>query len=350
MQVSYLAKKYMVPSLVGKCTDYLRDNLDASNVFCILPHAQKFEDKDLEDRCWEVIEMQTEEALKSDEFVTVERSLVESVVKREVLSVAEVELFRAVDRWATKESERQGASPGETKRRILGEEIVKAIRFPLMSEKEFISSVPDCNILTTKEIVDMMKHFNDVLMTPLQFPGAQRVKTDMTIHQCRRFVELSPPKLVTEAVTSFRKWRYRGKSDHICFSVSKAIQLLGVQHFGFTDELYNAEIVVKDTTDGSAIVRKSQVYTSLEFQREADRVYYGYNVMFDDPVCLEQSTLYEIVSRITGPSSWFGVKGKTSVECGGVVFSFSNSEVSAGISNGTSVKDGQFPALLFRTV
>jgi len=29
-------------------------------------------DKDLKDRCWKVIEEQTEEALKSDEFVTIE--------------------------------------------------------------------------------------------------------------------------------------------------------------------------------------------------------------------------------------------------------------------------------------
>ena len=51
MQLLYLANKYMVPSLAEKCTEYLRDNLTASNVFSILPHAQKFEDKDLEDRC-----------------------------------------------------------------------------------------------------------------------------------------------------------------------------------------------------------------------------------------------------------------------------------------------------------
>ena len=126
MQVLYLSEKYMVPSLALQCTEYLQDNLDVSNVFCILPHAQKFENKDLEDRCWEVIEMQTEKAVTSDEFVTLERSLVESVVKREALNVREVELFKAVDRWATRESERQGIAPdGDVKRRILGEDIVK---------------------------------------------------------------------------------------------------------------------------------------------------------------------------------------------------------------------------------
>ena len=64
-------------------------------MFCILPHAQRFEDKDLEDRCWEVIKNQTEEAVTSDEFISVERSVVESVVKREVLNVTEVELFQS---------------------------------------------------------------------------------------------------------------------------------------------------------------------------------------------------------------------------------------------------------------
>ena len=87
MQVLYLANKYMVPSLTKKCAKYLRENLTASNVLCILPQAQKFEDKDLEDRCWKVIDKQTEEAVTSDEFVTVERSLLESVVKRELLNV-----------------------------------------------------------------------------------------------------------------------------------------------------------------------------------------------------------------------------------------------------------------------
>ncbi len=191
MQVLYLANKDMVPSaLAGKCTEYLRDNLKASNAFCILPHAQKFEDEDLEYRCWEVIEKQTEEAVTSDEFGTLERSLIESVVKREVLNVKEVELFKAVDRWATKESERQGITPdGSVKRRILGEEIVKAIRFPLMSQKEFASVVFDSYILTFQEVGDMMKHYNDVLTSSLPYKQTPRIPP---FYRCFRFVKFLP--------------------------------------------------------------------------------------------------------------------------------------------------------------
>ena len=153
----------MVPSLVEKCTKYLCDNVTGSDVFSNLLQAQKFENRDLQDRCWEVIEKQTEEAVTSDDFVTAERSVVESLLKREVLSVTEVELFKAVDRWATEEGERQGLTlDGETKRRLLGEEIVKGIRFPLMSLAEFATVVDDTAILSRKETGDMMKCYSNV--------------------------------------------------------------------------------------------------------------------------------------------------------------------------------------------
>ena len=149
----------MVPSLVEKCTKYLCDKVTGSDVFSNLLQAQKFENRDLEDRCWEVIERQTEEAVTSDDFVTV----IESLVKREVLCVTEVELFKAVDRWATEEGERQGLTlDGETKRRLLGEEIVKGIRFPLMSLAEFATVVDDTAILSRKETGDMMKCYSNV--------------------------------------------------------------------------------------------------------------------------------------------------------------------------------------------
>ena len=99
MGVLYLAKKYMVPSLAAKCTDYLQDNLDPSNVFSILPSAQKYEEENLVDQCWKVIDKQTDEAVKSVWFESIERSLLEAVVKCNPLWIEEIELFKAVDLW-----------------------------------------------------------------------------------------------------------------------------------------------------------------------------------------------------------------------------------------------------------
>ena len=336
MQVWYLANKYMVPSLAKKCIEYLRDNLKASNVFSILPCTQKFEDKDLEDRCWEVIEKQTEEAVTSDEFVTVERSLVESVVKREVLNMKEVELFKAVDRWATKECKRQGITPdGETKRRILGEDVVKAIRFPLMSDKEFASAVFDSYILTLQEIGAMMKHYSGVLTSPLPFQKSVRRKTFRgkgDHFRCHRFAKCLPDS---------GAWSYKGRADCITFTVNRPIKLHGVQHFGSKGNKYTVSTEVKDTTQDSLLAKRSGAYTS---EKDETNNFYAFDVLFDRPVCLEANKQYTLVSLIKGPVSWYGNDGQTSVESGGVRFTFSPSNDSG---NGTSVTHGQFPAFIF---
>ena len=339
MQVLYLAKKYLVPSLADNCTEYLQEHLAASNVFAVLPQAQKFEDKDLEERCWEVIEAQTENALTSQEFVTLERSVVESVVKRESLSVKEVDLFKAVDRWATKEVERQGlTTDGVVKRRILGEEIVKAIRFPVMSQKEF-ASVLDCDILTKKQIVFMMKYYGGGgLEASLPFVHSPRQRG--LFHRIYRFTEVSPPEMPNGP------WHYtRGNADALNLTVSKAITLHGVQHCGSESGEYTVALEVKDVTNsGFSLVKLTGTYSS---EKDETNGYYGFDVMFDRSVCLEQGKMYEIVSLIKGPLSWNVTNGNESDEVQGIQFSFTSSGSS---QNGTDVKTGQFPSFIFSTM
>ena len=334
MQVLYLAKKYLVPSLADKCTEYLQKHLEASNVFSVLPQAQKFEDKDLEERCWEVIETHTENALTSEEFVTLERSIVESVVKRERLNVKEVDLFKAVDRWATKEVERQGLTPdGVVKRRILGEETVKAIRFPVMSQKEFASVVVDCDILTRKEIGLMMKHYNG-LESSLPFMNSIRAGL---LHRVYRFQKPGGTYDVS--------WNYSGRCDAINLTVSKPVMLHGVQHIGSEGGKYTVslEVRTKDGAFGVSLVKQIGMYSS---EKDEANGYYGFDVFFDDPPSLERGKTYEIVSLIKGPPSWRVRSGKYTDEVEGIQFSFSNS---ASCRNGTDVSLGQFPAFIFST-
>ena len=336
MHVLYLAKKYMLPSLAEKCSVYLLENLEASNVFSILPHAKKFDNQDLENRCWKVIEKHTEEAVTSDEFVTLERSLVECVVKKKVLNLKEVELFKAVDQWATQEIERQGLNPdGETKRKIIGEELLNAIRFPLMSQKEFLAVVPDSNILTTKEIVDLMKHYNGMLTCPLQFSASPRTRRVDTCHRFFRFRN-----------SASHGWSYTfNLSDRICFTVNKDIHLIGVEHFGSEGGTYTVKTELIDTVSGFCVANISEVYSSEEKHQEVTK-YYGFTVLFDDAVPIKQNNCYEVVSLINGFPSWYGIRDNVKVECFGVTFTFNDSEDKTD-NNGTGVNMGQFPAFLF---
>ena len=338
MQVLYLAKKYLVPSLADKCTEYLQEHLEASNVFSVLPQAQKFEDKDLEERCWRVIETHTENALTSEEFVTLERSLVESVVKRERLNVKEVDLFKAVDRWATKEIERQDlTSDGKVKRRVLGEEIVKAIRFPVMSQPEFASVVVDCGILTKKEICLMLKHYSGVSVES-SLPFMHSSRTGL-LHRIYRFAVVNPPRMPDGP------WRYTHvHSDALNLTVSKPVMLHGVQHFGSEGGKYTVSLEVKDVMNGFSLVKQAGTYSSKKDETNGRSGYYGFDVMFDQPICLEASKAYDIVSLIKGPHSWHVTRGEKSVEVQGIQFSLSHSPAS---SNTTGVDDGQFSAFIF---
>ena len=328
MHVLYLAKKYLVPSLAEKCAEFLRKNLDASNVFSILPHAQKFEDKDLENRCWEVVEVQTEEAVASDDFVVIERSLVESVVKREKLNVKEVELFKAVNRWAEKKIEKQGiASDGNAKRAIIGEEILKEIRFPLMSQKDFARFVIDSNILNAQEVGDMVKHYSQVLTSPL--PYLQSPRTNV-LRRIGRFKEYCSGG-----------WSNGGCLASLILSVDKDVRLCGVQHFGREGSEYTVSMKIKDATSKLSLAKKSGTYCS---EKDLDHPYHGFDILFDSPVILESGKKYEISSMISGPDSWFGLKGQTSVNFEGINFTFSRS---APRNSGTTEEHGQFPAFIF---
>ena len=330
MQVLYLAKKYLVLSLADKCTEYLREHLEASNAFSILPQAQKFEDKDLEERCWNVIELHTEEAVTSDDFVTLERSIVESVVKRERLNVKEVDLFKAVDRWANRAVEKQGLTPdSKVKRKVLGEEIVKAIRFPVMSYNEFASVVLDCCILTKGELIFLIKHYGDAsLKCPLPFIHSPR--SGSIVHRFYRFASLD------------FSWSHGGiAADALGVTVSKPIALHGVQHFGSEGGNYTVSLEVKDAVRGLSLVKQTGTYSS---EIDETNSYYGFDVTFNRPVYLEKDKPYEVVSVIAGPSSWRVGAGKNPVAVQGVQFSFSNSSAS---TNGTTVDNGQFSAFLF---
>ena len=230
MQVLYLAKKCMLPPLAGKCTEFLRENLDASNVFLVLPDAQKYEEKDLVDHYWQVIDGETDEAVKSEGFVTIEKSVLEVLVERDSLNVKEVELFKAVDCWATKSCEKQSlAAEGSVKRRILGERIVKAVRFPVMEKKEFADVVLESDILTKKELSGMMEYFISLLFLPE-----------------RRLVTTGRGRTRMSRFGSGKKvlgWPNSASNPHsLVVSVNKNINLFSVRLFGSENKKYSVRV------------------------------------------------------------------------------------------------------------
>ena len=201
-----------------------------------------------------MVDKQTDEAVKSDGFATLNRSLLEAVVARDTLTIEEIELFKAVDLWATKECERQGlAADGAIKRSILREEVIKRIRFPTMKQEDFCCVVLDSDILAKGEIVSIIKHLNSVASSPVGFPKTKRSGSDLDIKRLCRFNSLSGSGCKYSAS--------RGK-DIISFFVDQDTVLLEVRLFGSEDNIYLVELKVKDVISNTILASKTGQFFS----------------------------------------------------------------------------------------
>ena len=341
--VLYLAKKYMVPSLADKCKDYLQDKLDPSNVFTILPTAQKYEEKNLVDRCWKVIDSQTEEALKSDGFETIEKTLLEALVQRETLEIKEVELFKGCDRWAINQCRKQGlAADGELKRRVLGEEIIKGIRYAVMKQEEFAGVVLDAKILTPDEIVTFFKFFSSQeISLPLGFSETRRRSC---VHRCGRFTLMQRSSWDCDGL----KW------DFIEFKVDKDIILSGVRLFGSESNLYDLDALQLYQGNPYLVFRTPVLLVKLESSKYPSKLlesghnfsYHGLEVLFNSKPSLKKNTLYHIRVLISGAKSGKGCKGLKSVKIAGVTFTFLIPQFRFE-GERSSLEQGQFAEFLF---
>lgn len=320
MQVLYLAKKYMIPSLTAKCRSFLEVNINVQNVLDVLPYLGKLEEDHLANVCWKIVDSNTEEFLQSASASLLENEeLLSSLLRRDSLNVSEIKLFQAINCWAEEICRKRGVeSSGKEKRSLVGDRNLELIRFPLMSQEEFAKCVPDSGMLKSKEIVQLFMYFN-LRRNPERFSCVPRGSRN--IQRCKRFSESS----------CF--WQYnRDLPDVIRFTVNVPVLLRGIRLFGFDREKY----FVKLTIGGKTVVAN-------QFQTEDEKVdgYYGFDVIFEHCVQLSPNSLCVLEAFIRGPRSFYGVSGKEQVVCEKVTFQFTDDTQ----VNGSIV--GQFAEVLY---
>ena len=336
LQVLYLAKRYMVPSLADKCREFLEESLYPKDVFSVLPAAKLHKDEKLLDHCWKLIDRQTKVALESAE--SIERSVLEALVERDTLNIKEIDLFTAVSRWATNECGKQGLEvEGTVKRRVLGDRVVKAIRFPLMTEKEFTSVVVNSEILSAEEVSEMNQYFKTESSHLVGFSKKARKYSSLSdLLRCHRF---------TGGGYGNGTWSYGGSPDSLLFQVSQDIELHGVYLFGKDDNNYSVSLEVTDDSDKSLLLSQTGNFTSEPVHPLKVGDYEGFQFLFDTPIDIERNTKYRVKALISGPPSMRGQGRYGRTGCSGVQFTFFYDKDQA--NNGTNHRKGQFPEFLF---
>ena len=233
--VLYLAKKYIVPSLAEKCIAFLETNLAAENVFVVLQQALQFDEKKLEKKCWDMIDLKTSEAIVSDAFTDICQRTLAEFLTRDSLNVKEIDLFKAVVKWSEAECLRKGKeSSTENKRAAMGNAIHQ-IRFASMTLEEFGQNVSRSGLLTLAEVVLFYDMFSGEKRTSDVWNMAERRAKEEILLRCRRFSCYGRSSKSLNIMT----WK-----NELCVSFSKAIKLYGVRILGSEETTYDVKLEI----------------------------------------------------------------------------------------------------------
>lgn len=323
----YVSKKYLVPHLARACVNYLETSLTAKNACLLLSQGRLFEEQDLMQRCWEVIDAQAEMAIKSEGFVDIDLKTFESILNRETLNCKEINLFEAALNWAAATcSKMELDSTTGNKRQALGSALY-LIRIPTMTLEEFANRVAQLGILTQQETIDLFLNFTAKTKPALAFPTKPRAGLKTQV--CHRF---------QSCAYRSNQWRYRGRCDSIQFSVDKRIFIVG---FG----LYGSSTGAADYNVKMELKRLGRILAENNTKFFSDGSSNTFHVFFENPIQIEPECFYTASVILDGGElSFFGQEGMTEVCTGSVTFQF---QCSSESTNGTGVQGGQIPELIF---
>ena len=302
----YLAKKYLIPSLPEKCCEVLEESIKPDNVFMVLEQALQFDEKKLEAKCWDIVSKETLGCINSDTFCSIGSQTLNALLKREILTVAEVELFKAVLKWVDSECAKQGINIEEDKtarRRVLGDSVYE-ISFLEMSLEDFTKYVSSAGILTETEVISIFQKFGGLDVSDLKWKESRKIQRPCIVG----FSRFDVANLYSRCYWSCPK----GRSEALTLTVNKAVLFHGVRLFGDADgSQYKVTFKVKDEN-------VTGTYTS---ERDKDGVC-GYDVMLPKPVSLQPDEEFTIIATIEGPPSHRGHNGKSLVNVDGTVVTF----------------------------
>ncbi|XP_032197485.1 BTB/POZ domain-containing protein 6 [Mustela erminea] len=323
----YAAKKYIVPALAKACVNFLETSLEAKNACVLLSQSRLFEEPELTQRCWEVIDAQAEMALRSEGFCEIDWQTLEIIVTREALNAKEAVVFEAVLNWAEAECKRQGLPvTARNKRHVLGPALY-LVRIPTMSLEEFANGAAQSDVLTLEETHSIFLWYTAANKPPLSFPLTKR--KGLAPQRCHRF---------QSSAYRSNQWRYRGRCDSIQFAVDKRVFVAGLGLYGSSAGKAEYSVKIELKRLGLVLAQKRTRFVS-------DGSSSTFPVWFEHPVQVEQDTFYTASAVLDGSElSYFGQEGMTEVQCGKVTFQF---QCSSDSTNGTGVQGGQIPELIF---
>ncbi|XP_062323436.1 BTB/POZ domain-containing protein 9-like isoform X2 [Osmerus eperlanus] len=141
-----LAHRYGLQPLEDSTSEFLRTILHTHNVCLVFDVASLYSLSTLSAACCGYIDRHAPEVLASDAFLTLSKTAVLTVVRRDSFAASEKEIFQALCRWCRHNGE--GAAT---------QEVMSAVRLPLMSLTEMLNVVRPSGLLSPDDLLDAIK-------------------------------------------------------------------------------------------------------------------------------------------------------------------------------------------------
>ena len=319
IQVWHLADKYDLPSLARECVNFVEAVMEPSNAFDVIPYARRFNHEGLENVCWEIIDHNAHVIIAHDSFKDLKHEYLLPFLQRSSLRVGEASLFQAMDRWAAKRCEDSNMTiDGANKRSVLGEDLLKLIRFSLMSPAVFSKVVMPTEILLTTEVIDIFKQFTSVpIPGGLKFSILPRAKLKQ--NTCFSSIDLGNIN-PSSSKTPHADIESTQKSGVLTFLVKRAIELCGVKIITAREHSCCVSVSVFGRDKKILSQVKDKYLPASEVSGRIARIrsdtYVSIDVFFNRPFCLSTNTCYTIKSQTdSSRNNSFSVWSESSQTC-----------------------------------
>ncbi len=157
INVLRLIKKYDILSFDSACSNTFQRNTELQKACTLLDNFLELKAEALADICLGKIDLYADEYFASEYFLNINQSTLNTLLKRDTIKYNEIDIFKAVLKWADHQCSMQNLiTTRENRRMILGDAIY-SIRFLLMNQSEFTTHVLLTDILHDNETVAIMK-------------------------------------------------------------------------------------------------------------------------------------------------------------------------------------------------
>ena len=332
MLVLYLAKKYIVPLLADKCIEFLKGIFTEENVLTLLDQADQLDERKLENKCWDFIELNASVVINSAAFTDIKQTTLVTLLKRDALNVKEVDLFKAVVKWSEAECSRKGieANP-KNKRTVLGNAIYQ-VRFLSMTAEEFAKNVSRTGVLSAEELVLFYGTLSGLKRLSRVWNMTERSVKNETLLRCSRFGEYT----INESIGK-RKARNGIFNKTLCVVFSKSVKFYGVRMLGDKGNSYDVTLKINSLPN---------VINGKFKAQKNSRGISGFDVMLPTPITVQASAIVCLQATIEGKFANLGINGRGAVETEGIIVNFFN--LFDDLSS--TVKKGQFDEIIFGEV